>query len=87
MDRIAVLLADDHALVRRGFRRILEDDPDLVVVGEASDGDEAVRLAAALAPDVVVMDYAMAGMSGLAATRVILERSPTVAIPPFRNVF
>ncbi len=47
-DKITVLLADDHALVRRGFRRLLEDDPSIVVVGEASNGDEAIRLAAAL---------------------------------------
>ena len=79
-NRIAVLLADDHALVRRGFRRILEDDADLVVVGEASDGDEAIRLARELNPDVVVMDYAMPGTSGLAATRAILERAPDTAI-------
>ena len=56
-------------LVRRGFRRLLEDDPSIVVVGEASDGDEAIRLAAELKPRVVVMDCAMPGTSGLAATR------------------
>jgi len=49
-DRITVLLADDHALVRRGFRRLLEDDPELAVVGEASDGEEAIALAASLRP-------------------------------------
>jgi len=78
--KITVLLADDHHLVRRGFRRILEDDPDLTVVGEASDGDEAVRLAQALHPTVVVMDAAMPNTSGLAATRKILETEPATAV-------
>jgi len=77
---ISVLLADDHALVRRGFRRLLEDDPEIAVVGEASDGDEAIRLAVSLEPDVVVMDYAMPGTTGLAATRAILEANKNVAI-------
>jgi DNA-binding NarL/FixJ family response regulator len=79
-DRITVLLADDHALVRRGFRRILEDDPSISVVGEASTGDEAVRLFGELQPDVVVMDAAMPGSSGLAATREILRTAPKAAI-------
>ena len=79
-DKITVLLADDHSLVRRGFRRILEDDPSIVVVGEASDGDEAIRLADELRPRVIVMDCAMPGTSGLVATRRILEQAPDVAI-------
>jgi DNA-binding NarL/FixJ family response regulator len=79
-DRITVLLADDHSLVRRGFRRILEDDPSIVVVGEASNGDEAVSLAGSLKPRVVVMDCAMPGTSGLAATRQILQESPDAAV-------
>jgi DNA-binding NarL/FixJ family response regulator len=79
-DKITVLLADDHSLVRRGFRRILEDDPSIVVVGEASDGEEAIRLAAELRPRVIVMDCAMPGTSGLAATRRILAQAPDVAI-------
>jgi DNA-binding NarL/FixJ family response regulator len=79
-DKITVLLADDHSLVRRGFRRILEDDPSIVVVGEAGDGEEAIRLAAELQPRVIVMDCAMPGTSGLVATRRILESAPDVAI-------
>ena len=75
-ERITVLLADDHPLVRRGFRRLLEDDPELAVVGEASDGDEAVQLAKALRPRVVVIDYAMPGLNGVAATRAILRDAP-----------
>jgi DNA-binding NarL/FixJ family response regulator len=78
--KIKVLLVDDHSLVRRGFRRMLEDEPDIVVVGEASDGDEAVRLARELAPQVIVMDCALLGTSGLVATRKILETSPQKAI-------
>ena len=79
-DRITILLADDHHLVRRGFRRILEDDEQLVVIAEASDGDEAIRLAAELSPRVVVMDCAMPGTSGLQATRRIVESQPHVAV-------
>ena len=80
MNRITVLLADDHALVRRGFRRLLEDDAGIEVVGEASDGDEAIKLAQSLTPQVVVMDCAMPGTSGLIATRRILERAPQTAV-------
>jgi DNA-binding NarL/FixJ family response regulator len=78
--KITVLLVDDHSLVRRGFRRMLEDEADLSVVGEASDGDEAVRLAQELKPQVIVMDCALPGMSGLNATRRILEVLPDTAI-------
>ncbi|MGA8145014.1 MAG: response regulator transcription factor [Candidatus Acidiferrales bacterium] len=78
--KIKVLLVDDHSLVRRGFRRMLEDEPDILVVGEASDGDEAVRLARELTPEVVVMDCALPGMSGLIATRKILETLPRKAV-------
>jgi DNA-binding NarL/FixJ family response regulator len=77
---ITVLLVDDHHLVRRGFRRMIEDDPALSVVGEASDGDEAVRLAGELRPRVIVMDCAMPGTSGLVATRRILATLPDIAI-------
>ena len=77
---ISVLIVDDHALVRRGFRRLLEDDPSIAVVSEAGHGEEAIRLVEALKPDVVVMDAAMPGTGGLAATRAILARDPTVKI-------
>jgi DNA-binding NarL/FixJ family response regulator len=77
---ITVLLVDDHSLVRRGFRRILEDDPEITVVGEAGTGDEACRLVEELKPQVVVMDCAMPGTSGLAATRAILDADPNLAI-------
>jgi DNA-binding NarL/FixJ family response regulator len=79
-NKISVLLVDDHSLVRRGFRRMLEDEADLTVVGEAGNGTEAVRLAQELKPDVIVMDCAMPGMSGLIATRQILATSPKQAI-------
>ena len=68
---IRVVLADDQALVRAGFRALLDAQDDLEVVGEASDGDEAVRLVRRLAPDVVLMDIRMPGTDGLAATRTI----------------
>ncbi|HET7440404.1 MAG TPA: response regulator transcription factor [Terriglobales bacterium] len=79
-DKISVLLVDDHALVRRGFRRLLEDESDIVVVGEASDGEEAVTMAQRLRPQVTVMDCALPGMSGLMATRRILELLPQTAV-------
>jgi DNA-binding NarL/FixJ family response regulator len=78
--KISVLLVDDHALVRRGFRRLLADDPSIAVVGEASDGNEAISLAQELKPQVVVMDVAMPGSNGLAATRAILAKDPGTAI-------
>jgi DNA-binding NarL/FixJ family response regulator len=79
-DKITVLLVDDHALVRRGFKRMIEDDPGISVVGEASDGAEGVKLAAQLKPRVIVMDCAMPVMSGLEATKKILEAQPGSAI-------
>ena len=78
--KITVLLVDDHALVRRGFRRMLEDDPEISVVGEANEGNEAVRLALELRPKVIVMDCAMPELSGIEATRKILEKFPQAGI-------
>ena len=75
-NKISVLLVDDHSLVRRGFRRMLEDEADMNVVGEASDGAEAIKLAKELKPKVIVMDSAMPGTGGLVATRKILESTP-----------
>lgn len=79
-DKITVLLVDDHALVRRGFRRMLDDDDVLEVVGEASNGAEAVQLAAKLKPEVIVMDCQLPEMNGLEATRKILAAEPETAI-------
>jgi len=78
--KITVLLVDDHALVRRGFRRMLEDDPEISVVGEANEGNEAVRLALELRPKVIVMDCAMPELDGIEATRRILEKFPQAGI-------
>jgi DNA-binding NarL/FixJ family response regulator len=77
---ITVLLVDDHSLVRRGFRRMLEDDPAIHVIGEAEDGQQAVDLAAQLYPRVVVMDFALPSMNGAVATRQILRAAPATAV-------
>lgn len=79
-EQITVLLVDDHAMVRRGFRRILDDEDRIVVVGEASDGFEAITMAGALKPKVILMDYAMPRMDGLCATRQIVETYPGTAV-------
>jgi DNA-binding NarL/FixJ family response regulator len=78
--KITVLLVDDHSLVRRGFRRMLEDESDMEVVGEAGDGEESIKLAKKLHPQVVVMDCALPGLNGLQATRQIIEDSPDTAV-------
>ncbi len=80
MKEITVLLVDDHQLVRKGFRRILEDDPDIQVIGEAGSGVDAIQMAEKFAPRVVVMDMAMPGLDGVQATREILKKAPTTAI-------
>jgi len=73
---ITLLIVDDQALVRMGFRMLLEAEPGIRVVGEAANGDEALRLARELRPRVVLMDVRMPGLDGIAATRQLLELSP-----------
>jgi len=77
---ITVLVVDDHSLVRRGFRRMLEDDPRIRVIAEASDGHDAVEAAGKLHPNVAVMDFALPSMNGAVATRHILKCSPETAV-------
>jgi DNA-binding NarL/FixJ family response regulator len=77
---IRVVLADDQALVRAGFRSLLDAQDDIEVIGEADDGEEAVRLAAELTPDVVLMDIRMPGLDGLSATRRIIADERTVDV-------
>lgn len=78
--RIRVLLVDDEAMVRTGLRLVLETEPDIEVVGEVPDGEKAVRAAAALRPDVVLIDIRMPRMDGLAATRQILADAPETKV-------
>jgi len=80
MNPIRVLLADDHTVMRNGLRLLLERQPNLVVVGEASDGRETVRLAESVAPEVVVMDIAMPNLNGIEAARQITSARPETAI-------
>ncbi|TMC23654.1 MAG: response regulator transcription factor [Chloroflexi bacterium] len=75
-DKISLLITDDHALVRQGIRAFLELQPDLTVIGEADSGEAAVRMAAELAPDVVLMDLVMPGIGGVEATRQVKQVSP-----------
>src|SRR6201987_5023457 len=80
MRKIRILLADDHQLMRSGIRLMLERESDLSVVGEASDGREAVALAKSLRPDVVVMDIGMANLNGIEAAQQVTQNRPEVAI-------
>jgi NarL family two-component system response regulator LiaR len=76
IEPITILIVDDHSVVRQGARAFLEAQPDLQVVGEAESGEEAVRLAQELIPDVVLMDLVLPGMSGVEATRAVKRHSP-----------
>jgi DNA-binding NarL/FixJ family response regulator len=80
MKNIAVLLADDHNLVRQCFRFLLEAQPDMVIVGEAETGRQAVQMARALQPDVIVMDILMPDLNGLEATRQIVKEMPDARV-------
>jgi DNA-binding NarL/FixJ family response regulator len=77
---LRILVADDHAIVRQGLRLLLDSQPDMSVVGEAADGQEALAQVDALRPDIVVMDLAMPGMNGVVATRTLKLEHPDVAI-------
>ena len=77
---LRILLADDHVTVRHGLKLLIESQPDMKVVAEASDGNAAIESAVALKPDVVVMDISMPGMNGLVATRKLKQRQPATAI-------
>ncbi len=80
MNKIKVLVVDDHAVLRDGVRALLNLHDDIEIVGEASEGKEAIEKARELAPNVVVMDIAMAGMDGLEATRRIRKKNPEVKV-------
>jgi NarL family two-component system response regulator LiaR len=80
LDKIKVLIADDHAVVREGTRQILEQEPDLEVVAEAGDGEEAVKLAGIHKPDVAIIDVAMPRLDGIAATKQIKALYPGITV-------
>jgi len=82
-DPTRILLVDDHAVVREGYRRLLEEEPSIRVVGEASNGTQACERARSLSPDVVVMDIALPGTSGIEATRRMLKDQPHLRILMF----
>jgi two-component system, NarL family, response regulator NreC len=80
MTKLRVILADDHGVVREGLKRLIDAEPDMVVVGEASDGAEAVEKALMLSPDVAVLDVSMAGVNGAEATRQLRVCCPATRI-------
>jgi DNA-binding NarL/FixJ family response regulator len=77
---IRILIADDHGLMRAGLRSILEDEPTIEVVGEASNGEEALYLAGQLAPDIVILDIGMPGADGIESTRRLKKMSPQIQV-------
>ncbi|HUA24432.1 MAG TPA: response regulator transcription factor [Steroidobacteraceae bacterium] len=79
-DPIKILLVDDHAIVREGYRRLLESEPSMRIVGEASDAPQACQNARVLRPDVVIMDIALPGISGIEATRRLLKEQPQLRV-------
>ena len=80
MGKIRILIADDHAVVREGTRQVLEQEPDLIVVAEAGDGEEAIRLAGEFKPDVAIIDIAMPKLDGIEATKQIKAHYPAIAV-------
>lgn len=78
--KIRIMLADDHPLLRQALRDVLEKQPDFEVIAEASDGEEAVKLATEMLPDVVIMDISMPTLNGLEATKQIKESNPSIAV-------
>ena len=78
--RLRILLADDHVTVRHGLKLLIDSQPDMTVISEASDGSSAMQHAIAHKPDVIVMDISMPGMNGLAATRALKQKQPQLAI-------
>jgi NarL family two-component system response regulator LiaR len=86
MGKVRVLVADDHSVVRQGLRMFLSLDPEIEIVGEAADGEEAIHLARELHPDVVLMDLVMPGMGGVAATRMIRAEVPDVEVIALTSV-
>jgi len=80
MSNINVLLAEDHVITRQGIRRLIEDEKGVTVIGEASDGEEAVQMATDLKPDIIIMDIAMPKLNGIEATRQIKLISPRTAV-------
>jgi RNA polymerase sigma factor (sigma-70 family) len=80
MTRIRILIADDHGIVRKGLRLQLEQDKEFEIVGEASEGREAVRMAEELSPDVVIMDIAMPNLNGIQATAQVVKKNPQIGV-------
>src|SRR5688572_24997842 len=79
-DRLRVMVVDDHAIVRQGLKLLIDNQPDMQVVGEAADGKTALDIAAKVKPDIVVMDISMPGMNGLVATRALKQQQPSTMI-------